>query len=101
VLIRPGSLLDRLHGAAAALEQTTCSYGLNPALQDLANQAGLTVCGTDGTGEVRAVERPDHPFFLATLYQPQLSSTAARPHPVFLGFAAAVASSSLTPWFGA
>ena len=40
-------------------------------------------------GELRAVELPEHPFFIATLYQPQLSSTEARPHPVIVEFVAA------------
>jgi CTP synthase (UTP-ammonia lyase) len=44
------------------------------------------VSGVDQTGEVRAVERDDHPFFLATLYQPQLRSSPGAPHPVWLGF---------------
>ncbi len=35
--------------------------------------------------QVRAIERVDHPFFLATLYQPQLRSEPGRPHPVFVG----------------
>jgi CTP synthase (UTP-ammonia lyase) len=52
----------------------------------------MTVAGTDDTGEVRAVERAGHPFFVATLYQPQLNSTARSPHPVFLGFVRAVST---------
>lgn len=81
-----GSLLARLHGAARVTERTTCSYGLAVDAQEIASSAGMTVSGRDGTGEVRVVERPDHPFFLATLYQPQLTSSPEVPHPVFLGF---------------
>ncbi|HVM66389.1 MAG TPA: hypothetical protein VMU14_16085 [Acidimicrobiales bacterium] len=44
----------------------------------------------DDTGEPRAIERTDHPFFVGTLYQPQLQSTPQRPHPVWLGFVRAV-----------
>lgn len=90
VRLRPGSVLAGLHGAETATERTTCSYGLAPELQFIADGHGLVASGTDGTGEVRAVERPDHPFFVGTLYQPQLSSTPAEPHPVFLGFVRAV-----------
>ncbi len=50
------------------------------------------VTARDDTGEVRAVERPGHPDFLATLYQPQLTSTPGHPHPVFSAFVDAVAS---------
>jgi CTP synthase (UTP-ammonia lyase) len=34
---------------------------------------------------------PDHPFFMATLFQPQVGSVAGRPlHPIIRAFAAAV-----------
>ena len=53
----------------------------------------MRIGAIDGTGEVRAVERTDHPFFLATLYQPQLSTGPETPHPVLSGFVEAVARS--------
>jgi CTP synthase (UTP-ammonia lyase) len=89
--LRPGTRLRGLHDRSPVVEQTTCNYGLDPAMQGIAEEHGMVVSGTDDTGEVRAVERPDHPFFVATLYQPQLSSTPGRPHPVFTGFVSAVA----------
>jgi CTP synthase (UTP-ammonia lyase) len=80
-----------LYRQARSLEHTTCNYGLAPELQHLAGQHGLRIAATDATGEVRAVERVDHPFFLGTLYQPQLRSTPAAPHPVFVGLLEAAA----------
>ena len=55
-----------------------------------ASSHGMTVAAIDDTGEVRAIERPDHPFFVATLYQPQLSSAPGRPHPIWTAFVQAV-----------
>ena len=43
-------------------------------------------------GEIRIVELPEHPFFMATLFLPQARSTAASPHPLIAGYAAAVAA---------
>jgi len=37
-------------------------------------------------GETRAVELPGHRFFIATLFQPQLSSRPETPHRFFLAF---------------
>jgi CTP synthase (UTP-ammonia lyase) len=91
VRLTPGSRLARLHGAPTVVERTTCSYGLDPAMQHLAGEHGMLVAATDDTGEVRAVERVDHPFFLGTLYQPQLRSSAGDPHPVFVGLLRAAA----------
>jgi CTP synthase (UTP-ammonia lyase) len=85
VELAPGSRLAALYGTLRAIERTNCSYGLAPEVQHIANDHGMQVAATDATGEVRAIERPDHPFFLATLYQPQLSSAPGRPHAVFTG----------------
>lgn len=91
--ITSGTKLAALHrGAATATELTTCSYGLAVDWQHVASQGGMVVSATDDTGEVRAVERADHPFFMGTLYQPQLSSSPGAPHPVFRGFVAACAN---------
>jgi CTP synthase (UTP-ammonia lyase) len=83
--LAPGSRLANLYGVSRAVERTTCSYGLAPEVQHIANENGLRVAATDDTGEVRAIERVDHPFFVATLYQPQLRSAPGAPHPVFVG----------------
>lgn len=45
--------------------------------------------GVDEAGEMRIVELP-RPFFLATLFLPQARSSVAAPHPLLVGFAAAV-----------
>jgi len=85
VELPPGSLLARLYGSSRATEYTTCSYGLAPEMQHIASEHGMRVAATDDTGEVRAIERVDHPFFVGTLYQPQLRSAPNAPHPVFIG----------------
>ena len=86
VELTPGSRLAAIYGTASPVELTTCNYGLAPGMHHLASSFGMTVSATDDTGEARAVERADHPFFIATLYQPQLSSTAERPHPILRSF---------------
>lgn len=90
VALAPGSRLARLYGALQAVERTTCSYGLALEMQHIASEHGMRPVAIDDTGEVRAVERTDHPFFLATLYQPQLRSEPRRPHPIFVGLLRAV-----------
>jgi CTP synthase (UTP-ammonia lyase) len=91
--LTPGSLLAGLYKSTRVTERTTCDYGLAPGIQHLAGEHGMQIAGTDDTGEVRAVERCDHPFFVGTLYQPQLRSTPDQPHPVFVGLLrAAIAS---------
>jgi CTP synthase (UTP-ammonia lyase) len=48
--------------------------------------AGLQVVARTEHGEARAVELAGHAFFVATLFQPQLSSTPDKPHPLITGF---------------
>jgi len=92
VVLSPQTLLSALHGGARSVtEFTTCNYGLDPSRPDVASSGGMVVSAVDATGEARAVERVDHPFFVATLYQPQLRSSPADPHPVWTGFLAACA----------
>jgi CTP synthase (UTP-ammonia lyase) len=90
VVIRPGTLAARLYGTSDAIEDYFCNYGVNVEYQQRLEDAGLTISGLGGAGEVRIVELPGHPFFLATLFIPQARSTPDRPHPILAGFAAAV-----------
>lgn len=85
------TVLAQLHGPGRRRERTNCNYGLEPTFAHITDAAGMRVSARDDTGEVRAVERTDHPFFVATLYQPQLSSSPGSPHPLFQRLLAAAA----------
>ena len=81
-----GTRLSAVYGGSPAIEHTTCDYGLRADLSEMADRGGMTVAAVDGSGEVRAIERSDHPFFVGTLYQPQLSSRPGAPHPLITAF---------------
>jgi len=87
--VLPDSRASALYGVTEATEDYYCNYGVNPDYHRLLEAGGLRVSGLGGAGEVRIVEIPDHPFFLATLFLPQSRSTASRPHPLLVGYAAA------------
>jgi CTP synthase (UTP-ammonia lyase) len=93
ISIAPGSLLATIHeGERRRVERTHCAYGLAEDFGFVASSAGMSVSAIDDTGEVRAVERSDHPFYLGTLYQPQRRSTREQPHPLWMALVAAVCS---------
>lgn len=92
--VEGGSLLAEIHGSGSRTELTNCNYGLNPDYQHIASESGMVVSATDSSGEVRAVERPDHPFFVGTLYQPQRVPAEQLPHPLFDAFVNAVVEQS-------
>ncbi|MFF5292498.1 CTP synthase C-terminal region-related (seleno)protein [Paractinoplanes globisporus] len=82
-----GSRIERLLGAARTVERYHCSYGVSPAYIDLLAAHGMVFSGHDDGGDVRVAELPGHPFFLATLFQPELHTDGV--HPVIRGFAQA------------
>ncbi|MBI4505203.1 MAG: hypothetical protein HY691_06685 [Chloroflexi bacterium] len=86
IAVKPGSVAARIYRRADIAEEFHCNNGLNPAFQDAIDAAGLRVVGTGDEGEARIVELPDRPFHLATMFMPQLSSTAAEPHPLVVAF---------------
>jgi CTP synthase (UTP-ammonia lyase) len=85
--LTPGSLVERLLGRSRTVERYHCSYGLSPIHLELLRAHGMRFTGHDDAGEVRVAELPGHPFYLATLFQPELSGEA--PHPLIRGFAQA------------
>jgi CTP synthase (UTP-ammonia lyase) len=82
VRLHPGTLAAAAYARPTATERYYCNFGLNPAYLPAITQAGLTVSATDADGEPRILELPSHPFFVATLFVPQTSSTPAAPHPL-------------------
>lgn len=91
ILLKPGSLLQRIYGHDEVVEQFFCNYEVNPEYEPQLASAGLEVVARGEHGEARAVELAGHDFFIATLFQPQLSSTPDTPHPLVTAFVAAAA----------
>ncbi|MCZ3011446.1 hypothetical protein NYY91_18845, partial [Acinetobacter baumannii] len=48
-----------------------CSYGINPEFAQALLEGDLIPSGHDSAGDLRAVELLGHPFFVATLFQPE------------------------------
>ncbi len=84
------SLVARLYGKSAAVELYYCNFGVNPFFIANLRSGKMKITGEDAEGEIRVVEWPDHPFFLATLYVPQARSLPDQPHPLVSGFLRAI-----------
>jgi CTP synthase (UTP-ammonia lyase) len=89
VRITPGTLAERILGADRTIERYHCSFGLNPDYLGRLSGYGMRFTGHDEDGQVRIAELPGHPFFFATLFQPELAGDGSRPHPVIRALAAA------------
>jgi CTP synthase (UTP-ammonia lyase) len=88
VTVEPGSLAQSVMGAEKTVERYFCAYGPSRHLDTL-RAHGLRFSGHDEDGHVRIAELPGHPFFLATLFQPELSGEDSRPHPIVRALARA------------
>jgi len=73
-------------------EEYHCSYGLNPSYEAALEGGGLRVTGRDPAGEARVVELEGHPFYVATLFQPERAALRGDRHPLVAAFVAAAAS---------
>jgi CTP synthase (UTP-ammonia lyase) len=91
ISLTPGTRAELLLGAERSVERYHCSYGLHPDFPARLEAHGLTFSGHDADGAPRIAELPPstHPFFLATLFQPELAGDGTRPHPFVEGFARA------------
>ena len=84
--ILPGTRLHSICGSEDDSGQYYCNYGVNEEYEKQFQASGLRVSARGIQGETRAVELTDHRFFIATLFQPQLSSRPEAPHPFWLAF---------------
>jgi CTP synthase (UTP-ammonia lyase) len=89
VMIVPGTLAAKISGPGRRTERYHCDYGLDPAYLSRLSQGGLSFSGFDDSGQVRIVELPGHPFFVGTLFQPELHGDGTQPHPIIVAMAAA------------
>ena len=93
--IAKGSLASKLYGSEFVEERHRHRYEVNIAYQDKLENAGLKMSGLSPDGLLpEIVERPDHPWFVAVQFHPELKSKPFEPHPLFVGFVAAAREKS-------
>jgi CTP synthase (UTP-ammonia lyase) len=86
IKIIQGSHAHQAYGRQEVTEQFYCNYGLNPKFRDELGKGQLKITGVDLNGEVRIVELSDHPFYVATLFLPQIASRPENPHPLIVAY---------------
>jgi CTP synthase (UTP-ammonia lyase) len=91
VRLLPNTRIAGAYGSHQVTEGYRCRYGLNPEFQATLTSGPLRATAVDQTGEVRAVELDNHPFFVATLFQPERSALSGNPAPLVVAFVSACA----------
>jgi len=93
VRLMEGTHLRNAYKTAESVEEYHCSFGLNNRYRRLIESGSLCVSAVDDQHEIRAVELDGHPFFVATLFEPEMSATVS---PLVKAFAAACARRAQT-----
>ena len=89
--IKAGTLASKLYGKTLIQERHRHRYEFNNAYRVQLEKAGLVVSGVNPQADlVEIVELPNHPYFIACQFHPELLSRPQHPHPLFQGFIAAV-----------
>jgi CTP synthase len=90
--IEPGTLAERCYGVSVVEERHRHRWEVNPAYHDALQAGGLVLSGNSHNGRLtEIIELPDHPFFIAGQFHPELRSRPTRPHPLFRAFVGAAA----------
>ncbi|MGN0001882.1 MAG: CTP synthase [Sphingobacterium composti] len=88
--IKKGTKAHAIYGKTKISERHRHRYEFNNAYLEQYEKAGMIASGINpDTGLVEIVELKDHPFFVAGQFHPELKSTVANPHPLFVSFVAA------------
>ena len=82
----PGSLARILYGKESIFERHRHRYEFNNHYLDELAAAGLRFSGFSADGLVEFIELPSHPWFVASQFHPEFTSTPRDGHPLFTGF---------------
>ncbi|HZF15601.1 MAG TPA: CTP synthase [Steroidobacteraceae bacterium] len=86
VRIASGSLAHMTYGRDSIMERHRHRYEFNNRYMDGMTKAGLRFSGFSADGLVEIVELPGHPWFIASQFHPEFTSTPRDGHPLFSGF---------------
>ena len=86
VLLGAGTRARDLYGKDVILERHRHRYEFNNNYLERYREAGLRFSGFSRDGLVEVLELANHPWFIATQFHPEFTSTPRDGHPLFAGF---------------
>lgn len=88
--IKEGTLAYKAYEKTAIRERHRHRFEFNEAYREKYEKAGMIMSGINPqTGLVEIIELANHPYFLASQFHPEYSSTVEKPHSLFTAFVAA------------
>ncbi len=92
IKLNENSRIRSIYGKDEIVEQYHCNFGFNPEYRFLFETGEMKITGADESGEPRVVELTSHPFFIATLFQPERSAHSGNRHPLISAYLEAARS---------
>ncbi len=84
VVLKKGTRAGKIYGKTQIRRRFRHRYEVNPEYVQKLEECGLVFSGTTPKGDIMQVmELPDHPYFFATQYHPELVSRLEEPEPLF------------------
>ena len=86
VLLAAGSRAREIYGKESIAERHRHRYEFNNNYMERYRNGGMRFSGFSRDGLVEMIELPSHPWFLASQFHPEFTSTPRDGHPLFTGF---------------
>ncbi|HEY0054599.1 MAG TPA: CTP synthase, partial [Pedobacter sp.] len=87
---KKGTKAAGIYGKSTITERHRHRYEFNNTYLEDYEKAGMLASGINPENNlVEIIELKNHPFFVAGQFHPELKSTVANPHPLFVNFVAA------------
>jgi len=86
IVLSAGSLAREIYGKDVIMERHRHRYEFNNNYLERYRQAGMRFSGFSRDGLVEVIELPNHPWFIATQFHPEFTSTPRDGHPLFTSF---------------
>jgi len=83
---KAGSRIASAYGTLESDEGYHCNFGVNPDFSEALGGNTLRITARDEAGDVRGVELPDHPFFVATLFQSERAALQDKTSPLVIAW---------------
>jgi CTP synthase (UTP-ammonia lyase) len=95
VRLEDGTRIREIYGVGEIEEEYMCGFGLNPQYRAALERSGVRFTGFDPEGAVRALELAEHPFFIATLFQPERAALHGHTPPLARAFVQSATSARM------
>ena len=93
ILLQENSKVRDIYNKQRISEDYHCSFGVNSQYLLLFKNSDMCFVGFDDLGDPRVLEIKNHPFFIATAFQPERSANSNVEHPLITSFLKAIVNS--------